>query len=324
VQSVKSPAGSKKDVRTAPGGGVVLPFDSKRSPSSEFIDKKESTLEIDVISEIDDDIPMSNVKNDKAIAIVIGNKDYVDSSIPSVDYALNDAQSIKSYLINIFGYKDGNVIFVANATKAGFEALFGTKDNHQGKLYNYLKKGESDIFIYYSGHGAPDPRTKSAFFVPADADSQALSLTGYPLQQFYDNVTKTANEMLSPNIFIIIESCFSGATEKGLLLKNVSPVYIEVENPIFLLPNAVVMTSSSGTEVSSWYPEKKHSMFTYFFLKAIKHNIENGKLNITANEIFRTISDQTEGVPYFARRLHGRLQTPQIFGEVDRAIIGKR
>ena len=328
-QSAQSPDMRKRDIHTTPRGGVVLPFDNNDGPDinkSTDIDagKKESTSVPAVISEIDVDIPVSGIKNRNAIAIVIGNRDYTDNDIPQVDYALNDAESMRSYLIKIFGYREGNVIFVSNATKAGFEALFGTKDNHRGKLYNYLKKGASDIFIYYSGHGAPDPQTKRGFFVPVDADSQALSLTGYSLQQFYDNIAKIAKDMASPNVYIIIDACFSGVTEKGLLLKNASPVYIEVENPLISLTNAVIMTSSSGTEVSSWYPEKSHSMFTYFFLKAIRYNIENSRQHITAGDLFQTISDETRGVPYFARRLHGRMQTPQLIGEADRVIIGKR
>ncbi len=274
-------------------------------------------------SDVDRDIPKTATKNPNSIAVIIGNRDYQHPDIPSVDYALNDAEAVKRYLINVLGYREGNIIFEPNATKARFEAIFGTRENHRGKLYNWLKKGKSDIFIYYSGHGAPDPRTKQGFFVPTDADPEAISLTGYSLKQLYANVAKIAKEMKTPSTVIVIDACFSGATEKGLLLKNVSPISIEVKNPLLTIPNAVVMTSARGTEVSSWYPEKGHSMFTYFFLKALKEEAEKKSQKVTAGRIFRLVTDETEGLPYYARRLYGRVQRPQLMGNKKIVLIRK-
>lgn len=274
-------------------------------------------------SDVDRDIPNIKTENPDAIAVIIGNRDYTDKDIPSVDFAVNDAEVLKKYLINVLGYKERNIIFETNASKGRFENIFGTKDDFKGRLYDYLKKGRSDIFVYYSGHGAPDPDTKQGYFIPSDVDSKKIK-NGYPLRLLYENVTKIAKEMNTPNIYIVIDSCFSGATEKGSLLKNVSPIGIVVENPLLTMPNAVVMTSSSGTEVSSWYPEMGHSMFTYFFLKALKGGAEKeGQIKLTAGTIFKQIADETEGVPYYARRLHGRVQTPQIMGDEGMILFKK-
>ena len=272
-------------------------------------------------SEIDINIPETNIVNPNSIAVVIGNSNYMHKDIPSVDYAYNDAEIIKKYLVSVFGFREGNIIYETDVSKAKFEAIFGMKGNYKGRLYNYLKRGKSDIFIYYTGHGAPDPGSKQGYFVPADADPQMISLTGYPLSQLYENVTKIAGDLEVPNIFIVIDACFSGASEKGLLLKNVSPLSIEVENPLIKIPNAVVMTSSSRAELSSWYPEMEHSMFTYFFLKAVKDAAGKPKIKLTAGELFDLTVDQTEGLPYYARRLHGRIQTPQLMGDIHRIIL---
>lgn len=295
------------------------------STSNEKAQERQMTPLFTSIPEIDTAIPKTNISNRNAIAVVIGNKDYFDKDIPTVEYAFKDADTIKKYLINVFGYRKGNIIYAPNATKAKFESIFGTENNYKGRLYGYLKKGKSDIFIYYTGHGAPGGLANSkGYFIPADVDPQAISLTGYSLQQLYDNVAKIARDMKSPNVLIMVDACFSGATEKGMLLKNMSPISIEIENPFIKMPNAVVMTSSSGSEISSWYPEKGHSMFTYFFLKALKEEVEKEKISeITAGRLFNIISDETEGVPYYARRLHGRIQTPQIMGDKNRLLLKK-
>ena len=53
-------------------------------------------------------------------------------------------------------------------------------------------------------------------------------------------------------------------------------------------------------------------MFTYFFLKAIIGDADFDKdKKITFQEIHNFLTDRTEGVPYYAKRLHGgRIQTP--------------
>lgn len=286
--------------------------------------KEADTKPQQVKSEIDINILNIPIKNPGAIAVIIGNRDYQNRDISSVDFAHNDAEAMKKYLTNVFGYSEENIIYESNASKTKFEAIFGTNDNYKGKLYNHLKKGKSDIFIYYSGHGAPDPNDKRAYFVPSDADPQALSLTGYPLQQLYDNISKIVRDKQAPNVFIVIDACFSGATEKGLFYKNMSPLVITGgENPLLSLSNAVVLTSASGTEISSWYPEKGHSMFTYFFLKAVKDKAGKSNATLTAEALFRFVSDESEGVPYYAARLYGRKQTPQITGDKNRVILSR-
>ncbi len=277
---------------------------------------KVATLSVDV-----DIPPVTNIKNPDAIAVVIGNQNYTNKDVPSVDYAIRDAAVVREYLMKTMGFREGNIIYKPNASKATFEAIFGIKNNYKGRLYNYLKKGKSDIFIYYTGHGAPDPYSKQGYFVPVDVDPQAINLTGYPLQQLYDNIAEISKEMKPPNVFIVIDACFSGAAEKGWLLKNVSPISIEIKNPLIKILNAVVMTSSSGSELSSWYPEKGHSMFTYFFLKALRDEIKKGRSAITAGELFDFIVDETEGLPYYARKIHGRIQTPQIMGDRNRMLF---
>jgi hypothetical protein len=91
---------------------------------------------------------------------------------------------------------------------------------------------------------------------------------------------------------------------------------MKVKTPIPDQDNIVVLSSSSGSQVSSWYNEKQHSMFTYFFLKAIHDkNADFNKDNaLTFDEVYRFVSDNSEGVPYYARSLHGVEQMPTIEG----------
>ncbi len=250
-------------------------------------------------------------KNRDAIAVVIGNRVYSHKDVPAVAYAINDATAVRQYLIDTLGYRDGNIIFVTDTIKSELEKIFGTKDNHRGMLYNYIKPGKSDVFIYYSGHGAPDPTTNEAYLVPTDCDPVLMALTAYPLNALYGNLPKIE----AKKITVVIDACFSGGTNTGQwLIHNASPALLKVKNPVTTQDNLTIFSSAANNQVSSWYPEKQHSMFTYFFLKAIMGDADiNGDKNISFQEIHDFVSDRTEGVPYYAKRLHGgRVQTPQM------------
>lgn len=282
---------------------------SKDIVISPTLDKKEVVLKDipSAIIDIDESIPVTRHENKDAIAVIIGNKDYLKTK--SVDFAINDARSIKNYLMKSLGYKEGNIFLVENATQTDFRTFFGVAGNHKGKLFNTVKKNISDVFIFYAGHGAPGLNDKNGYFVPVECDPQYVELGGYPLEVFYSNLSKVPAKSFT----ILLDACFSGAT----IFENISPIVIQMKNPVMSLQNGVVITSSSGSQVSSWYNEKKHGMFTYFLLKGV-HNRnadtdKNGKL--TFQELFNFISDESEGVPYYARRIHGVEQNPTIQGK---------
>lgn len=257
------------------------------------------------------DLDISSIKttnsNSTAFAVVIGNKDYQYTK--KVSYALNDAETMKKYLVNVLGYREGNIFYIENATKSTFETYFGNKENPEGKLFNNIKQGITDVFIYYAGHGAPGLRDNKGYFVPVDCDPQYVQQGGYSLDLFYANIAK----LNAKSVTFITDACFSGAE----IFKDISPITITVSNPIAVAENCVVLSSSSGSQVSTWYNDKQHGMFTYFFLKALQDREKSDKNKdgkLTFEEIYEYVSDKTEGVPYYARSIHGVDQTPTIQG----------
>lgn len=114
--------------------------------------------------------PAIAAKNPDGVAVIIGNKTY-QGDIPAVDYAHNDAEAIKRYVLDVLGYDPENVIDLRDASKAEMEAAFGNEKNPKGRLWQYLDpKGGSDILIYYSGHGVPGQNDQRSYMLPANAD----------------------------------------------------------------------------------------------------------------------------------------------------------
>jgi len=265
--------------------------------------------------DVDVNIPNGLVKNPNAVAIIIGNRNYAKKGLPRVEYAHNDARIMKQYLIKTLGYDENNVLYYEDATNGNFVEIFGTEKSPRGRLSNLLKNADSELFVYYSGHGAPDLSTKNSFFVPVDADPNYIALSGYPLDLFYNNIA----QLDAKNITIVLDTCFSGNSDGGFLLNGISPVKLNTKRIIPKLKNATIYTSTRIDQVSVWFHEKKHSLFTYYFLKGLGGAADNNKNSIiTSTELANYISDS---VPYQARRLNGFEQNPSLLQTTEKQIV---
>lgn len=281
-----------------------------------LLDKLQSAGDVpggseDLLVDVDINIPKGKQERPDAIAVIIGNKNYArfGRGIPDVDYAARDAAYMKKYVTGLLGYRDENVIYTLDATQGQISRIFGSKGNFRGQLCNWVKPGKSDVFIYYVGHGAPDPEGKGAYLMPVDASADYISANGYALDTFYDNLEKIP----ARSITVVLDACFSGNSAGGMLVKNVSPGILKSATPVRKMNNAVIFSGAGKDQVSHWYPEKRHSLFTYFFMKGLRGDADKNKnKSITLSELKSYLSDK---VPYRARRLTGREQTPVVLGD---------
>ena len=129
-------------------------------------------------------------ENREAVAVIIGNKAYTGDT-PEVTYAHNDAEAMKRYVIDVLGYREGNIIDLRDATKGQFESVFGSAGNHRGQLFNWVRPGRSDVTVFYSGHGVPGLQDRRGYLLPVDADPNFAELAGYPLDTLYANLGRS-------------------------------------------------------------------------------------------------------------------------------------
>jgi hypothetical protein len=261
------------------------------------------------LSDITTAIPSGKPAGRYDVAVVIGNSSYSATGTPNVDYALLDAQTMRQYLIKAFGYDPANIIYLENATLTKLNEIFGTESDYRGKLYKWVKPGQSKLFVYYVGHGAPDQQSGEGYFVPVDANPQYINTSGYKLSTFYENLSRIPAIKKT----VVIDACFSGSSSNGQLLKGVSGLTARLKaEPKASAAADLLLTSAGMDQVASWYPEKGHSLFTYFFLKGIQGGADTNKDgNITMGEMKAWLNDQ---VPYMARRLTGNEQQPVMMG----------
>jgi hypothetical protein len=274
------------------------PLVTKSTPTENFV-------EIILGSDVDTDIPVFENKNPNAFAVVIGNAQYTHTG--NVDYAVHDARAMKQYLVNTMGFYEENVFLEENATQRDFQKWFGNDRSHKGRLFNLAYENietNTDLFIFYAGHGAPDPNTKSGYFLPTDCDPNFIDVTAYPAELLFGNINKIGAKSTT----IVMDACFSGSG----IITGLSAVAIKPKD-FGDIENGVVITSSSGTQPSAWYEDKNHGLFTYYFLKALKEPSTDvdGNGEVTVDEIYSYVENM---VPRKARGLRNLDQNPTIRG----------
>ncbi len=264
--------------------------------------------------DVDVNVPAGKGAGPDDVAVVIGNRHYSARGVPEVSYADRDARMMKEYLVRTFNFAPENIIYEEDAPLSKFNEIFGTEKS-RGKLFNYVKRDVSKIFIYYVGHGAPDLESGEAYFVPVDGNPQYIAANGYRLQLFYDNLGKVP----ARRVTVVLDACFSGNSAGGLLFKNISPTLLKVKKDYQGPRNATIMTSAGVDQVSSWYPDKRHSLFTYYFLKGIQGEADKtGDGRITVGEIRDYLGDR---VPHWARRISAVEQTPVVRGGENEILV---
>jgi Caspase domain len=234
-------------------------------------------------------------------AVLIGVESYRD--LPKVDFAQRDVETIKGYLINALGYPEDHIMVRTNerATRSDFESYL------ERWLENNVEKG-SEVFIYYSGHGSPHPKSGQPFLVPFDGDPQYLDKTAYPVERLYQTLAKLPAE----RVVVVLDSCFSGTGGRSIIAKGARPVGLAIESPSMPTmagKKMVVFSASQNNQVSSAFPEKQHGLFTYYFLKGFQGSADkdsNGLVSVGELQDYVRTEVQRQ-----SRKMNSE-QTPQI------------
>jgi len=265
-----------------------------------------------VISDVDTP-PRGHAKpRPHAYAVVMGIEQY-RQNLPKADFAAKDAQVTRDYLTRAMGYQEENVVVLLNdkATKTDLEKYI------EHWLPNRVEK-DASVFVYFSGHGAPNPKTGDAYLVPYDGDPAFVEATGYPLKRLYEQL----NKLPAKEVIVMLDSCFSGAGSRSVIAKGMRPMVISVENPVVAGGRTVVLAASSGAQVSSTYDQKGHGLLTYYFLKGLQGDADrNRDGTIELSEVFDFTKPQVERT---ARREYNNEQTPQLLGSPELLSKGVR
>jgi hypothetical protein len=253
-------------------------------------------------------------KNKHSVAVIIGNKNY-EGSTPAVDFAHNDADAMRKFVLERLAYRDGNIIDLRDARRNEIEAVFGNERTHEGELFNFIREGKSDVIVYYSGHGVPGLKDKLPYLLPVDVRPNFAEVNGYPIATLYKNLER----LPARSVTIFLDACFSGDSEKGMLISSASGLGLEPELPS-TGDRLTVITAAQGNQLASWDPKARHGLFTKHLLDALNGKADNeeygntdGKADgkVTLSEVQMYLDDE---MTYQARRTWNRRQNAYVRG----------
>ncbi|MDD5303880.1 MAG: caspase family protein [Elusimicrobia bacterium] len=257
-----------------------------RAPKSAPPEKKEMSSDIDA--------PVRRgAERPDDFALVIGIEEY--QSVPKADYGARDAKTVRRHL-EALGFPSRNIISLTGPEATG------------SKLRSYLEewlplnvKENSTLFVYYSGHGAPDIKTGDAYLVPWDGDPKFLKSTALPLTKLYSDLSKTK----AKRVIVALDACFSGAGGRSVLAKGARPLIAKIADTAPVGGNLTVLAAASGDEITGSLDDQGHGMFTYYLLKGLEADPK-----ASAKSLFQYVMPRVQDD---ARR-QNRVQTPVLAG----------
>lgn len=193
----------------------------------------------------------------KDYALVIGNSNYQNKNIVSLDTPINDARDVAALLQQRYGF---DVQLLIDATRDQIMTAL-----HQQKL----KLGSADnLLIYYAGHGAVDDSAQRAFWlgVEANNDTRAGWLEA-------DHIRAKIKEMSAKHVLLVADSCFSGAIthpKTTTIGRGLNETRLRVQ---WNRKARMVLTSGENTPVADSAGDKNHSLFARYFLQVLRQNV---------------------------------------------------
>ena len=259
-------------------------------------------------------VAKADYANPYGVAVIIGNRNY-DGDIPAVSFAHRDAEAFRHYVVDVLGFDPENVIELRDGTQAQMWSTFGSETSlERSDLWAYLDPdGNSDVVVYYSGHGVPGLDTKRGYLLPVDADPNTAELNGYSIDVLYKNLAGLEE---ARSVSIYLDACFSGGSGGGgMLIESASPVYVDTALPETSEERLAVLTAATGKQLASWDREASHGLFTHHLLDALYGKGDaNADGQVTAREAKAYLDRHMTRA---ARRTYKRRQNASFTGNAD-------
>ena len=259
-------------------------------------------------------------------ALVIANKDYKHTG--PVRFAFRDAEAIEKALVDTMGVPQQNIIFEKNLSKGALEYWFGT-DEQTGQLANRVRGDDSELIVYFAGHGSkfdsPDVEQPVPYLLGTDTRPEALRRTGYSLNTLKANLRKIKkNQLANGRVMLVLESCFSGSYNDGDLLTGRSaPAFgrpaTVVNKSEETVSNFVVLAAAQGDQYAVWDNKWERSVFTDALVSGLYGEADDKRFEGNSDGAVTLGELQS----FVSKRIERRLRATGITARQDPVINGK-
>ena len=243
--------------------------------------------------------------NPNALALIVGVSKYENTNAKAM-YADNDALVFKDYAIEKLGIRAQKIKVLINNKADEKEILLSIKE----WLRRSAKPNQSDIYIFFAGHGLASDNGKNMYLLPYDGSPRLLEKTAILLDEMFSDIKETSPR----SVTVFLDTCYSGVTRNEEMLISGRPIVIKAKEQA--IPDGFTLFSAASNEqISRPLEEAKHGMFSYFLMKGMEGDADaNNDNKITARELHAYVEQNV------VQQSSGS-QTPELQGDKDRVLV---
>ena len=217
-------------------------------------------------------------------AVVIGISEYESPDIPDLRYADRDAEAFYRYLTNPLdkggrGVSKSNVRYLVNQD--------ATVTNIREAIFDFMKNPieEDIVFIFFAGHGAPDPvRPNVPYLLAYNSDLTRPAATGVRMSDIQDAIK---DYIRAKKVIVFADACHSAGVGGDIAMRGLaeSELINQFLEEIARSGSSVLTFSASEAKEYSRESPKwggGHGVYTYHMLEALK-----GKADFDGDRIVR-------------------------------------
>ena len=251
------------------------------------------------LSDVDGNVAASLSARPGALAVVLGVETYAKA--PAARFADDDATTAARYFEKSLGIPAARIELLRDAevTLGQMQRVFGA----DGWLARRAAP-DSEIFVYFAGHGLAELEKFSPYLLPADGDPDYVRQTALSVDKLIDMIAALGARRTT----VFLDACFSGLSREGAsLLDGARPLVIEQA------PRAPaglsIFSAGSGGQIVSSLDEQGHGIFSYYLFKGLAGGADLDRdRRVLASELKSYLED---AVPRAAHTID-REQTPGI------------
>ncbi|MCH8293465.1 caspase family protein [Candidatus Poribacteria bacterium] len=274
-------------------------------------------------------------------ALLIGVNEYIYDGIPDLKGCETDVELMRKVLTTKYGFPKENIGLILSEK--------ATKENIVAALKEWLiekPKAGDIVILYYSGHGVQIVDTSGdeedgfdEAFCPTDVKPNE-SKTEFLNVLLDDELDELLSQIPTDNVTVILDCCHSGTATKSLMSVGMSQSRV-IDRDLLLVakqkpkppknekppqgssrapgnPSHVVITGCDDHEVSqerTWYSPDVGYFRSGVLTKYLVDELNQQQPDITYTNLMARIR-QKIGT--------GAVQTPQLYGDIERPIFSTR
>jgi len=176
-------------------------------------------------------------------------------------------------------------------------------------LPSATKASQSDIYVFFAGHGLGSENGKEVYLLPYSGIPQVLDQTAIHRSKLF----KTIASAQPRSVTVFLDTCYSGTSRTEDTLLASRPIIITpIEQSI---PDGFTVFSAAGMkQTAKLLAEAEHGLFSYYLMKGMEGPADEDKdKKITAGELHQYVLANVS-------RLQQN-QTPELQGDANRVLV---